>query len=195
MAAGERNAPRARGFVGSPPRLAPSQLAEGRCSHEELAAEAIGAFIEFWGFKRNAGRLWTLLYLRGGPLTAAEIQRSLKLTKGAVSMITRDLEYWGVIQRTRLPGRRAFHFVAETNLVKLVARVLREREANVILRVKIDLQQAVKAAREARAPQPAIRRLKRLVLLAEAAEQTLALFLRSTQTSLGSLFRLMQTSL
>src|SRR5205814_4466543 len=36
-------------------------------------ADAIGALMEFWGFKRFMGRLWTVLYLTGEPPAAAEL--------------------------------------------------------------------------------------------------------------------------
>ena len=59
---------------------------------EAIAIDAVGNVIEFWGFKRNQGRVWALLYLRGEPLTAGEIERELDLSKGGVSMLLRDLE-------------------------------------------------------------------------------------------------------
>ena len=64
-----------------------------------LVADAVGNFIEFWGFKRNHGRVWALLYLEGRAMTASEIQDALDLSKGAVSMITREIERWGVSRR------------------------------------------------------------------------------------------------
>ena len=36
---------------------------------EQIAIEAVGDVIEFWGFKRNQGRVWALLYLRDEGLT------------------------------------------------------------------------------------------------------------------------------
>lgn len=164
--------------------------------YEQLACDAIGSFIEFWGFKRNQGRLWTLLYLRGVPISSAELQQSLGLTKGAVSMIMRDLEYWGVVRRTRLPGDRSSRYVAETDLIKLVSRVLREREANVLAQVRTDLVAAEQGARREGAPAAAaLSRLRKLRLLTEAAEKTLDIFLRSTRFSLTSLLSLMRRSL
>ena len=37
---------------------------------EAIAVDAVGNCIEFWGFKRNQGRVWALLYLRGTPMSA-----------------------------------------------------------------------------------------------------------------------------
>jgi DNA-binding transcriptional regulator GbsR (MarR family) len=36
-------------------------------------ADAVGALIEGWGFKRNMGRMWAVLYLEDHPLTAADL--------------------------------------------------------------------------------------------------------------------------
>ncbi len=41
---------------------------------EVLVSDSIGRLIEFWGFKRNMGRLWAILYLSDRPLSAPEIQ-------------------------------------------------------------------------------------------------------------------------
>ena len=93
-------------------------------------ADAVGALIENWGFKRNMGRLWTVLYLEDHPLTAAEIGDRLGLSTGSVSMLLTEMQQWGVIKKTWVVGERREHFEAETSIWKLVSRVLRDRELN-----------------------------------------------------------------
>ena len=39
---------------------------------EQRAADAVGTLLVLWGFKRQMGRVWTVLYLSDRPLTAAE---------------------------------------------------------------------------------------------------------------------------
>jgi DNA-binding transcriptional regulator GbsR (MarR family) len=95
---------------------------------EVIASDAIGRLIEFWGFKRNMGRVWTLLYLSDEPLTAAQLKERLQISTGAVSMTLKELAHWGVVRRVWLQGTRGQHFTAEGNLWKMVSRVLRERE-------------------------------------------------------------------
>ena len=90
--------------------------------------DAVGALMEFWGFKRLMGRIWTQLYLRGEPQTAAEICEQLEISSGAASMTLSDLERWGVIRRSRKAGDRREYFEAETDIWKMISRVLRERE-------------------------------------------------------------------
>src|SRR5256885_8508546 len=93
---------------------------------EEVAVDAVGNVIEFWGFKRNQGRVWALLYLRDTALTAAQIEADLDLSKGGVSMLLRDLERWGVILRVRTPGDASWRYRAETDLLKMARRVIEE---------------------------------------------------------------------
>jgi len=48
-------------------------------------ADAVGALMEFWGFKRVMGRVWTILFLRGEPLSAAELCEQLEISTGAIN--------------------------------------------------------------------------------------------------------------
>jgi|ERR1700686_2350090 HTH-type transcriptional regulator, glycine betaine synthesis regulator len=91
-------------------------------------ADAVGALMEFWGFKRVMGRVWTTLYLGDDPLSAAELCERLEISTGAASMTLTELERWGVVRRSRKPGDRREYFEAETDIWKMVSRVLRERE-------------------------------------------------------------------
>lgn len=93
-----------------------------------LVSDAIGRLMEFWGFKRNMGRVWTLLYLWGEPLTAQDLRERLQLSAGAVSMTLTELGRWGVVRRIWIQGDRRDFFAAETNLWKMISRVLAERE-------------------------------------------------------------------
>jgi DNA-binding transcriptional regulator GbsR (MarR family) len=91
-------------------------------------ADTVGALMEFWGFKRTMGRVWTTLYLLGEPLSAAELCDGLAISTGAASMTLTELEHWGVVRRSRKPGDRREYFEAETDIWRMVSRVLRERE-------------------------------------------------------------------
>jgi DNA-binding transcriptional regulator GbsR (MarR family) len=95
---------------------------------ERIVSEAVGRLIEFWGFKRHMGRVWGLLYLSPGSLTARDIQRKLALSAGSVSVTLNELARWGVAKRVHVPGSRAEHFEAEVNLWQMISRVYRERE-------------------------------------------------------------------
>src|SRR5262249_33663174 len=91
-------------------------------------ADAVGALIEAWGFRRNMGRMWAVLYLEDHPLTAADLGERLGLSTGAVSMLVNELVQWGIIKKTWGVGERREHFEAETSIWKMISRVFRERE-------------------------------------------------------------------
>ncbi|HVK72722.1 MAG TPA: MarR family transcriptional regulator [Kofleriaceae bacterium] len=93
-------------------------------------ADAIGILMEAWGFKRNMGRVWALLYLEKVPMSAADLGERLSLSSGAMSMLLAELQQWGVVRKTWVPGERREYFEAETSIWKMVSRVLRERELN-----------------------------------------------------------------
>ncbi|RME70845.1 MAG: ArsR family transcriptional regulator [Planctomycetota bacterium] len=117
------------------------------------ACDAVGRVIEFWGFSRHLGRIWTLLYLSPEPLPAAEIQRQLAVSAGAASMHLRELQRWGVVRKVWVPGERKDFYEAETDLWKMVFRVMQERETKLLDETEAALQQSVEQLRSEAAQQ------------------------------------------
>jgi len=99
---------------------------------ELQVADMVGRLMQFWGFKRPMGRLWTLLYLAPEPLTAGEIAQSLHMSAGAVSMTLNELAKWGAVKKTWRPGERRDFYEAETSVWKLVRRVIDDRELTLV---------------------------------------------------------------
>jgi HTH-type transcriptional regulator, glycine betaine synthesis regulator len=167
-----------------PARLAP---------WEAIAVDAVGHVIEFWGFKRNQGRVWALLYLRGEPLNAGEIERELELSKGGVSMLLRDLERWGVVRRVRLPRDTVWRYGAETDLVRMVTHVVEEREVRFISRIRADLAEARRLAVAAGSvAREQLGRLERMATLADQVERALQLFLKTARLDVGGILGALQ---
>jgi DNA-binding transcriptional regulator GbsR (MarR family) len=107
------------------PRSAhPSVLSDA----EAAVSDSVGRLMEFWGFKRNMGRVWTLLYLSPTPLTAGDLKDRLQISSGAVSMTVAELLRWGVVKKVWVQGERRDFFAAETALWRMISRVLAERE-------------------------------------------------------------------
>lgn len=128
-----------------------------RTEHEVIlrVADAIGGLMEFWGFKRNMGRIWTLLYLADGPLSAPDIGDRLSLSSGAMSMLLAELTHWGAVKKAWVPGTRRDHYEAETNIWKLVSRVFRERELHQITELIEILDDALQVLAQRLAAGPA----------------------------------------
>lgn len=100
----------------------------GLWESERIVSDAIGRLMVLWGFKRNMGRVWTLLYLSNEPLTAFVLRERLQLSAGAISMTLNELARWGVVHKVWRQGDRHDYYEAESSLWKMISRVLRERE-------------------------------------------------------------------
>ena len=106
----------------------PDESAGELWESERVVSEAIARLMVLWGFKRNMGRVWTLLYLSDEPLTAHTLRQRLDLSAGAISMTLTGLARWGVVRKVFRKGDRHDYYEAESSLWKMISRVLRERE-------------------------------------------------------------------
>ncbi len=88
--------------------------------------------MEFWGFRRHMGRLWTILYLSPEPMTTGELAETLRLSSSAVSLSLGELVHWGAVRKTWRPGERKDFYQAESSVWKLLRRVYERRELNLI---------------------------------------------------------------
>ncbi len=158
----------------TPPRTDPAAA-----QAEKLIGDAVGKLMEFWGFRKNLGRIWTLLYLEPEPLSAPEIGKRLKLATGTVSMSLGELITWGAIQKVYREGERRDFYQAETDLWRLITGVLRVRERKLLG----ETQQAVERAREALEASASLKKdplqafkHQRILLLSQLTQMVLALF-------------------
>jgi len=102
-------------------------------TEEEVAfAEIIGDLVEQWGFNRQLGRVWCLLYLKSKPQSPSDLQEALNLSAGSVSSALNELQMWGVVKRLRVAGDRNFYFEPETRIWKSISNVLRVREIRIL---------------------------------------------------------------
>ena len=100
----------------------------GLTDAEAAVSDVVGRLMEFWGFKRNMGRLWAVLYLSPEPLSAEDLRESLSLSSGAVSMTLSELSRWGVVRKVWVQGERKDFYAAEVQLWRMISRVFSERE-------------------------------------------------------------------
>lgn len=169
---------------GQPYRETPESapILENLTHWEELVINAVARVVGFWGFKQNYGRIWALLYLRGEPMTAAQLQESLDLSKGAVSMLTNSLEQQKIIHRIQTPPGRANKYSAESSFRQMLHRVFTEREMLLIEEVDAQLSDALRLAREEKNINPAtLKRLKNMRRLADTARGGLKILLKLTE--------------
>lgn len=159
-------------------------------------ADAVGALMELWGFKRQLGRVWAVLFLSERPRCAPDLCDRLQISTGLLSMSLAELRRWGVVRSVEVPGDRKEHFEAETNVWRLVTRVLREREMEAVRGALAAFEQALGEVRQALADvDPAVkaqarfklRRLEQLAELSRAALGVLRLLVESARADVGPL--------
>lgn len=176
----------------APHRSRPSALHEAQLR----VAEQIGALMEFWGFKRALGRIWTVLYMSEHPLTAAELGEILDLSPSAISLAITELKRWGVVIEdisfsTRT--KRAQGYRAERDVWRLVNNVFRQREVPLIQRTYDELKSAI-AMLEGQPPTAEIRfalkSLRTLLALTTAGKTILEGLLATGRVSAEALKKL-----
>jgi DNA-binding transcriptional regulator GbsR (MarR family) len=181
-------------------RTVPSSHALSRA--DLAVADAVGALMELWGFRRQLGRIWAVLFLSDRPLAAPELCDRLQISTGLLSMSLAELRTWSVVRSVTVPGDRKEHFEAETHVWKLVARVLRDREKLAVEGALAAFERALGEVRAARADvDPAVkaaarfkaRRLEQLVDLARTGLGLLKMLIESARVDAGPLKSLSET--
>ena len=148
---------------------------------ELLIADAVGDVIEHWGFRKPLGRVWTVLYLAGEPLSAAVLTERLSMSTGAISMTLTELQEWSVVRRVWRPGERREFFEAETDLWKMISKVVSERERFWVRSVRERLEQACGLLKTIphEEGKGALQKAKLLLSFAQLAEGVIDRFLAS----------------
>lgn len=166
---------------------------------EAAVSDAVGRLIEFWGLRRNIGRLWAILYLSPDPLSAEDIRLGLKLSSGAVSMTMNELPRWRVVRKVWVQGERKDFFTAEVHLWRMISRVFNEREKSEVvtaieafedaLAQLAKLRHSGDAKTRARAELQQHERIKQLLELARLGKELLDTLVATAKIDAGPLVR------
>lgn len=149
---------------------------------EREVAETVGEFVQFWGFKRPLGRVWTILYLSEAPLAVADLADRLTMSSASVGQALAELVRWGAVKKSWRPGERRDFYEAETSVYKLVVRILRERELAWLRETGARLQHAFESLSRASVGSEFQRkRVARLRDIVAAAERILATLITPQQ--------------
>lgn len=160
------------------PRRSPAPARPGaeRLEARVLAAcDAVGAFIETWGFRSIHGRVWTLLALRAEPTSQAEIAELLGVSRSMVSLAVSELVHYGLIRPTS--EHRKAPYEARLDVWPTITDVVRNREWMLIERARVAFESALDEAEQARAegaPVPySLERMRLLLRMSEFAQVVL----------------------
>lgn len=137
--------------------------------------EAVGAFIEYWGFKSIHGRVWTLLALRAQPMAQSEIASTLGVSRSLISGAVAELVEHGLVRATG--DHRNAPYEAIMDFWPTITDVLRGREWMLLERARMALEGAIdEVERDAEAGGPVVwdaGRMKVLLALTELAQAAL----------------------
>lgn len=165
---------------------------------EAAVSDVIGRLIEFWGFKRNMGRIWAVLFLSPEPLSAEDLRQALKLSSGAVSMTLNDLARWGVVRKVWVQGERKDFYTAEVQLWRMISRVFSEREkAEILMAIEAFEEALAEVSKLRHSPDPKIRaraelqydRIKQLLELAKLGKRLIETLLATAKVDAEPLVR------
>ncbi|MFZ3228828.1 MAG: hypothetical protein WA160_01390 [Pseudobdellovibrio sp.] len=92
----------------------------------------IGLFIEYWGFKKIHGQIWTHIWLSETPISATILVKRLGVSKALVSLALKDLIHYDVIKISGQGDRRKILLVANEDIQNVIANVLKMRESKML---------------------------------------------------------------
>lgn len=98
--------------------------------------QAWGVLGTSWGISRSMAQVHALLLLSKGELSTEEVMEQLKLSRGNVNMVLRDLVGWNLIYKQTKPGDRKEYFIAEHDIWQVAIRVITERKKREIMPAK-----------------------------------------------------------
>lgn len=101
---------------------------------EELTSQ-IGTFIQYWGFKKIHGEIWTHIFLAKSPIDATTLVKRLHVSKALVSLALKDLLQYNVIKVVGQGSRRKILFQSNPNMSEVICSVLRMRERKMLSRI------------------------------------------------------------
>src|SRR5687768_14009568 len=137
--------------------------------------DAVGSFIEGWGFKSIHGRVWALLALSKQPVSRSEMAETLAVSRSLVSLAVAELTQYGLIRPTS--DARNAPYEASFDVWPTITDVIRNREWMLIERARVALESALAEAEyreEARLPNDYdLGRIRLLLAMTELAQATL----------------------
>lgn len=90
--------------------------------------ESWGTLGALWSVNRSVARIHALLIASDEPLHLDQIAERLDISRGNVSMSLRELQMWGVVDRTNRTGDRRDFFTAPTDIWGMLFKIARERK-------------------------------------------------------------------
>lgn len=103
--------------------------------------DAVGDFIEAWGFKSIQGRVWSLLALHAAPMSQSEIAEILGVSRSLVHLTISELDGYGLVRQ--VGDHRNAPYEARLDVWPTISDILRSREWMLMEQARISLEAAI----------------------------------------------------
>jgi DNA-binding transcriptional regulator GbsR (MarR family) len=107
-------------------------------------SDAMGALIEYWGFKAVHGRAWALLAIRREPMSQSEVAEYLGVSRSLISGVMSELSEYGLVETTS--DHRNAPYTAVMDIWPAIKDVLRSREWMLLEQGRLALEAAIEEA-------------------------------------------------
>ena len=101
--------------------------------------DGVGSFIEYWGFRKIHGRIWSRVYVSDRPLSTPEIVSSLGVSKALVSGALNELLEHKLVVKVGQVKFGGITYIACPNPAEVVRDVVRNRELVLLEKIQSDL--------------------------------------------------------
>lgn len=140
-------------------------------------ADQIGQFMQYWGFKKIHGQIWTHVWLAKNPIDATTLVKRLDVSKALVSLAIKDLIQYEVVQILNEGDRRKMLLVPNPDIHTVITNVLKSREAKMMSEI-VNTQETVDSLSENSKEaididQSKLDQMKMITAMADMALQTL----------------------
>ena len=144
-----------------------------------------------WGVNRSIAQIHAFLYLREEPVTAEDIAAAFGMARSNVSNSLKELLAWNLVRRVPVRGDRRDHFVAETDVWEIAARIAAGRKAREIDPALAALRASVDEAEgDARVGPVQRERLRAMLAFTEGLDRWYAQMLSLPRAKRETLLRL-----
>ncbi|MFW6034817.1 MAG: GbsR/MarR family transcriptional regulator [Halothermotrichaceae bacterium] len=111
----------------------------------KIIIEAAGRSFGVYGMNETIGRIYGYLYFEEEPVSLNHIAEELGVSKATISINIRLLLDFKMVQKVWQKGSRKDFYTAETDFIKIVQEILKNKEKTQVLALK---DAAVKARQE-----------------------------------------------
>lgn len=149
--------------------------------------ELVGSFMQYWGFKKIHGRIWTHLYTSSEPLDSQTLISRLKVSKGLMSLAVRDLLDYEVIVPVSTGKHGVTFYKANPDVMNVITNVLRKREAVMLSSVNSCIERIVAYSKtELTNSQLDLKNIENIKVMTQSAQGLLTLFIIQSSQNPGA---------